>query len=61
MRAPRSRDRLDALRSELESVVFANVFDVKAFAEIVRELSRELVALREERNISLLVPRNTAR
>ena len=33
MRAPRSRDRLDALRSELKSIVFANVFDVKAFAE----------------------------
>ena len=61
MRAPRSRDRLDALRSELESIVLAPVFDVKAFAEIVRELSCELVALREERNISLLIPRNAVR
>jgi hypothetical protein len=61
MRAPRSRDRLDALRSELESIVFANVFGVKAFAEIVREISQELAVLREERNISLLVPRSESR
>lgn len=49
MRAPRTRDRLDALRAQLDALWTAPVFDHVREAQLLSELRVEVALFREAR------------